>query len=95
VPSPPGQDEHHLLPDLPLAKPALRLPPLPASLALTCTAIGAAILIGITTMALVPIVIGLGLLAAWLVTALLLGWAGIEALAALERWFENDPRFRR
>ena len=26
---------------------------------------------------------------------LLLGWAGIELMAALERWFENDPRFRR
>jgi hypothetical protein len=68
---------------------------LTASIALTCTAIGAAVLIGITTVALVPIVIGLGLLAAWLVVALLLGWAGIEGLAALERWFENDPRFHR
>jgi hypothetical protein len=78
-----------------LAKPALRLPPLQASLALTCMAIGAAVLIAITTMALVPIVIGLGLVAAWLVMAVLLGWAGIEGLAALERWFENDPRFHR
>jgi hypothetical protein len=31
----------------------------------------------------------------WVVALLLLGWAGIEALAALERWFENDPRFHR
>jgi hypothetical protein len=26
---------------------------------------------------------------------LILGWVGIELLAALERWLENDPRFQR
>lgn len=80
---------------LTLAKPVLRVPPLPASLALTCMALGAALLIAIITMALVPMLIGVGLLAAWLVMALLLGWAGIEGLAALERWIENEPRFHR
>jgi hypothetical protein len=53
------------------------------------------VVIGFTTLALVPLLIGLGLLAAWLVAALLMGWAGLEGLAAIERWIENDPRFQR
>lgn len=81
--------------DRPLAKPALRIPPLSASLALVSMAVGAVVLIGLTTLALIPLLVGLGLLAAWLVAALLLGWAGLEGLAALERWIENDPRFQR
>ena len=32
---------------------------------------------------------------AWLMALALLSWAGIEGMAALERWFENDPRFQR
>ena len=32
---------------------------------------------------------------AWLVACLLLAWLGIEAMAAVERWFENDSRFQR
>lgn len=79
----------------PLAKLALRIPPLPASLALVCMAVGAVVVIGLTTLALVPLLVGLGLLVAWLVSALLLGWAGLEGLAAIERWIENDPRFQR
>jgi hypothetical protein len=78
-----------------LAKPALRLRPLPASLALLTMAVGSIVLIGVTTLAMVPVLIGVGLFLSWLVAALLLGWAGIEALAALERWIENDPRFQR
>ncbi|KEF42084.1 MAG: glypican [Cyanobium sp. CACIAM 14] len=78
-----------------MAKPALRIPPLPASLALLCMATGAVVLIVLTTLALVPLLFGLGLLACWLVASLLLGWAAVEGLAALERWFENDPRFQR
>jgi hypothetical protein len=58
-------------------------------------AAGAVVLIGFTTLALVPLLLGLGLLAAFLVGALLLGWAGLEGLAGLERWIENDPRFQR
>ncbi len=58
-------------------------------------AVGSIVLIGVTTLALVPVLIGVGLFLSWLVAALLLGWAGIEALAALERWIENDPRFQR
>ena len=78
-----------------MAKLALRIPPLPASLALVCMAVGAVVVIGLTTLALVPLLVGLGLLAAWLVSALLLGWAGLEGLAAMERWIENDTRFQR
>ncbi len=79
----------------PLAKLSLRIPPLAASLALVCMSVGAVVVIGLTTLARVPLLLGLGLLAAWLVAALLLGWAGLEGLAALERWMENDPRFQR
>ncbi len=68
--------------------------PLPASLLLLSAGVGAVVL-GITaTMALVPVVIGVGLLAVFLVAALLMGWAGLEALAALERWMERDARFK-
>jgi hypothetical protein len=47
------------------------------------------------SLALLPLVVGIGALLVWLALALILGWAGIELLAALERWFENDPRFQR
>jgi hypothetical protein len=46
-------------------------------------------------LALLPLLVGVGALLLWLTVALILGWAGIELLAALERWFENDPRFQR
>ena len=81
--------------DRPLAKLSLRIPPLPASLALVCMAVGAVVVIGFTTLAMVPLLLGLGLLAAWLVAAFLLGWAGLEGLAAIERWIESDQRFQR
>lgn len=73
----------------------LPLAPLPASLLLICTAVGAIVVIGLTSLAIVPIILAVALTAAWLLALLLLGWAGIEGLAALERWFENDPRFHR
>ena len=47
-----------------MAKPVLRIPPLPASLALVSMAVGAVVLIGLTTLALIPLLVGLGLLAA-------------------------------
>ena len=47
------------------------------------------------SLALIPLVVGVGALVVWLASALILGWAGIELLAALERWLENDPRFQR
>lgn len=49
----------------------------------------------IVTFTLVPVLVAVGLVAALLVGALLCGWAGIEALAALERWMETDQRFHR
>jgi hypothetical protein len=33
--------------------------------------------------------------ATWVVAFLLFGWAGIEAIAAFERWIENGVRFLR
>lgn len=74
---------------------ALAIGPLPASLALLSMAVGAAVLIGASTLVLVPLLVGLVMLAAWLVITLLLGWAGIEAMAAFERWLESAPRFQR
>ena len=78
-----------------MIKPVLRLPPLPASLALVSMAIGSVVLIGITTLAIIPVVMGAAVVVAWVAALLLLGWAAIEAMAALERWFESDPRFKR
>jgi len=81
--------------DVTVTKPILRTPPLVTSLALVSMAVGSTVLIGITTLAMVPVLIGIGLVASWILALLLLCWAGIEAMAALERWFENDPRFQR
>lgn len=47
------------------------------------------------SLTLLPLVMGVGLLVAWILVALLVVWGGIEALAALERWLERDPRFQR
>lgn len=58
-------------------------------------AVGAVVLIAFTTLAIIPVVMGVAVVLAWGIALLLLGWAGIEALAALERWFETDPRFKR
>ena len=47
------------------------------------------------SLALFPLLIGLGILAFWFVALLLIGWGGIELMAALERWLERDSRFQR
>lgn len=73
----------------------LQIPPLPASLLLLAAAVGSILLASITLVTLVPLVIIFGGLAIVVVVSLLLGWAGIEALAAFERWMEQDPRFQR
>jgi hypothetical protein len=70
------------------------VPPLAASLVLLCAAVGSVVLAGFAALAVIPVVFTLAGLG-WVAALLLLGWAGIEALAALERWFENDPRFHR
>jgi hypothetical protein len=51
--------------------------------------------LAITVLVLTPVVIGFGVVLAWLLSSLVLAWLGIEAMAALERWFENDSRFLR
>lgn len=73
----------------------MRVPPLAASLLLLSAAVGAVVLAGVAAFALIPLVFTAALVCGWLAALLLLGWAGIEGLAALERWFENDPRFHR
>lgn len=78
-----------------IVKPVLRLSPLLLSLVLVCSAIGGLVLTGLVVLTVLPLLVGLGLLAVWVVVVLLLGWAGIEALAALERWMESSPRLRR
>lgn len=72
-----------------------KVPPLAASLVLLCAAVGSIVLAGVAAVALIPIVFTLAVGLGWVAALLLLGWAGIEGLAALERWFENDPRFHR
>ncbi|MFN6337379.1 MAG: glypican [Cyanobacteriota bacterium] len=68
---------------------------LPASLLLLSAAVGVVVLCAVAVFTLVPLVIILGGLAVWIIAALLLGWAGIESLAACERWMERAPRFQR
>lgn len=79
----------------PVSKPVLRLNPLAASLVLVCSGVGAVVLGTLTLFTIVPVLLGLGLLACWIVAILLVVWGGIEALAALERWMERDSRFQR
>jgi hypothetical protein len=47
------------------------------------------------SLAFIPLVVGVAALVVWLALALIFSWAGIELMAALERWFENDPRLQR
>jgi hypothetical protein len=57
--------------------------------------LGAALLVGVGLLTLLPLALLVGMIAGWVLVSLLLGWAGIEALAALERWMERDTRFQR
>ena len=72
-----------------------KVPPLAACLVLLAAAVGSVVLAGIAAVALVPVVFTLAVVLGWAAALLLLGWAAVEGLAALERWFENDPRFHR
>lgn len=78
-----------------VARPGLSLRPLPASLLLLAAGVGSIVLIGLLSLALVPVLLGAGLLLCFLAGVVLFSWAGIEGLAALERWIESDPRFQR
>lgn len=73
----------------------LALPSLPASLLLASAAVGFIVLTSLAALTLIPLLVLLGGIALWIVATLLLGWAGIEALAACERWMERHPRFQR
>lgn len=68
---------------------------LPGALTLTCTVIGALVVSGLVVLTLAPVVIGVLAVGVWIGASLLLAWLGIEVMAALERWFENDRRFQR
>ena len=72
----------------------LRIGPLFASLLVITTAIGA-IVLTVIAVTLVPLMMIVGGIAVALMATVLLGWAGIEALAAVERWMDKDPRFLR
>lgn len=74
---------------------AIAIPSLSASVLLVSASVGFIVLVVVAVLALVPIVFVLGGLLVWLVSTCLIGWAGIEALAACERWMEDHPRFQR
>jgi hypothetical protein len=78
-----------------VAKTSLMLRPLPTAVVLLCAGIGACVLGAFFTLTLVPVLVMVGFVATFLVAALACAWAGVEALAALERWLERDSRFQR
>ena len=80
---------------IPFPRFSIKIAPLPASLLLIATALGSVVLAGIALLTLVPLVMIVGGMLITVVATLLLGWAGIEALAAFERWMDHDPRFQR
>ncbi len=73
----------------------LALPPLPTSLLLVSAAFGFLLLAGLAALTLIPLLVLVGGLVVWILASLLIGWAGIEALAACERWMERQSRFQR
>jgi len=80
---------------IPVGKATLTLRPLPASILLLSAGVGALVLVALLTFTLVPVLLAIGLVTALLIGAAFCLWAGIEGLAALERWIETDGRFRR
>ena len=73
----------------------LKLPSLPTSLLLASAAVGFVVLATLAALTVLPLLVLLGGALLWIVSTLLLAWAGIEALAACERWMERNPRFQR
>ncbi len=73
----------------------LALPPFAASLLLLSSAVGIVVISALAALTLIPLLVLLGGFVLWIMVTLLLGWAGIEALAACERWMERHPRFQR
>lgn len=80
---------------IPFPRFSIKIAPLPASLLLIATALGSLVLAAIALLTLVPLVMIAGGMVIAVVATLLLGWAGIEALAAFERWMDHDLRFQR
>ena len=78
-----------------MVKPVLRHPTLQRGVLIACTAVGAVVLFAAVSLALLPLVIAAVVFGVLVVAALLIGWGGIEGMAALERWLENDARFQR
>jgi len=64
-------------------------------LLIACTGIGALVVLSAVSLALIPMLVGLGVVAFWIVSLVLISWGGIELMAALERWLERDSRFQR
>ena len=81
--------------DVPVVKPVLRHPALQRGFLIACTAVGAVVLLAAASLALIPLVMAVVVFGVAVVAALLIGWGGIEGMAALERWLENDTRFQR
>lgn len=78
-----------------MAQPILRSSALRQGFLLVCAGVGALVLVAGASLALLPLLILGGVIAFWVIAALLVGWGGIEVMAALERWFERDSRFQR
>ncbi|MEB3333858.1 MAG: glypican [Cyanobacteriota bacterium] len=74
---------------------SLSIPSLPASLLLVSASLGIIVLGGLVALTVVPLVFVLGGVFLWLVSTFLIAIAGIEVLAACERWIEGHPRFQR
>ncbi len=81
--------------DVALAQSNLTLRPLPTALLLLCAGVGACVVGTFFTLTLIPVLMVAGFAVAFLFGALVCAWAGVEALAALERWLESDSRFQR
>ena len=56
-------------------------------------AVGALVLVPMVLLTAIPVLFALALVCGGLVALVLFTWAGIELLAAFERWLEQDPRF--
>jgi len=78
-----------------VTKPLVRFRPITAPVLFVCTAVGALVLATVAALTLLPLLLAGAVVLAWAALTILLVWAGIEGMAALERWFENDSRFLR
>ena len=68
--------------------------PVQASALILCAGVGAAVVLAAVALAILPVALALVGLVVGLVLMLLVGWVGVEGMAALERWLESDSRFQ-